>query len=56
MLDINWFMKRLWSLEYISKYIRKDLKIPVIDNDDALANGFLPKYDYPNLVDVFSDL
>ena len=38
--------------------IRKDLNIPVIDNDDALANGFLPdpEYDYPNLVDVFSDL
>ena len=38
--------------------IRKDLNIPVIEDDDALANGFLPnpEYDYPNLIDVFSDL
>ena len=38
--------------------IRKDLNIPVIKDDDALANGFLPnpEYDYPNLIDVFSDL
>ena len=38
--------------------IRKDLNIKVIEDNDALENGFLPKptNDYPNIVDVFSDL
>ena len=38
--------------------IRKDLNISVIEDDDALNNGLLPspEYDYPNLIDVFSDL
>ena len=31
--------------------IRKDINVQVIEDDDALANGFLPNpdYDYPNL-------
>ena len=38
--------------------IRKDLNISVKEDDDALENGFLPEptNDYPNIVDVFSDL
>jgi len=38
--------------------VRKDLSIKVIEDHDALENGFLPKptNDYPNIVDVFSDL
>ena len=38
--------------------VRKDLNIKVIEDHDALENGFLPKptNDYPNIVDVFSDL
>ena len=38
--------------------IRKDLNIKVIEDNDALENGFLPKptNDYPNIEDVFSDL
>ena len=38
--------------------IRKDLGIDVINDDDALNNGFLPEptNDYPDLIDVLSDL
>ncbi len=38
--------------------VRKDLNIKVIEDNDALENGFLPKptNDYPNIEDVFSDL
>ena len=38
--------------------IRKDLGIGVINDDDALNNGFLPEptNDYPDLIDVLSDL
>ena len=38
--------------------VRKDLNIKVIEDHDALENGFLPKptNDYPNIVDVLSDL
>tara|TARA_Y100001970_G_C14244493_1_gene867111 strand:+ start:152 stop:1426 length:1275 start_codon:yes stop_codon:yes gene_type:complete len=38
--------------------VRKDLNIKVIEDHDALENGFLPKptNDYPNIEDVFSDL
>jgi|TARA_B100001093_G_C26820495_1_gene1011680 DNA (cytosine-5)-methyltransferase 1 len=38
--------------------VRKDLNIKVIEDHDALGNGFLPKptNDYPNIIDVFSDL
>ena len=37
---------------------RKDLNIKNLEDDDALANGYLPfpEFDYPNLIDVFSDL
>ncbi len=38
--------------------IRKDLGVDVINDDDALNNGFLPEptNDYPDLIDVLSDL
>ena len=38
--------------------LEKDLNISVKEDDDALENGFLPEptNDYPNIVDVFSDL
>ena len=62
-LNINWFMQKITEFpqnrpRVLIIGIRKDLNISVKEDDDALENGFLPEptNDYPNIVDVFSDL
>ena len=46
MLDTNWFMQKIMEFLRIDQgfnhWYQENLNIPVIDNDDALANGFLP--------------
>lgn len=38
--------------------LRKDLSVGVLEEEDALAGGYLPnpEYDFPNLINVLSDL